>query len=1131
MTRGELVLAALLVACVAGLVGGAVATSFDAGVTDEPSQSTAGNATEEQSVLVVFSGELSASVEQLQRQATESQATFTAFAETTEGVSVIEQFWLVNAALVSVEPEKISPEALTDVTGVERIENNSEVRVFAGSAVSHNTSADADATRGVDTIGAPVAWQRHDTQGGGVSVAVLDTGVDASHPDIDLTEWAEFDQQGEQVESDPQDYDADGHGTHVSGTVTGGNASGEYIGVAPEATLYHGAVLTACGGSSCVGTQAQILGGMEWAVEHDVDVLSMSLGRIAYDKLYAEAVRNAEAAGTTVVAAIGNEGAETSSSPANVYEAISVGASVGDTDVAGFSGGEHIDTHIDWADPPSEWPKTYVVPSVTAPGTGIESSLPDGEYGLRFGTSMATPHVAGSVVLAQAATEPTDRETVERALEATATKPPDTDVPAGQRDTRFGAGVINVSRTIDALSGALVTTLRAEPLEPAPGENVTFDASGTFGNVTAYEWDVTGNGTVDATGETVTHSFTAEGMKNVTLTVTDDSGESETTTRRIPVSLEPTVSVEPERPQLGEQVRFNATATDGSIESYEWAIGDNATATGETVTHTFDSFGDHPVTLSVTDSFGNTASETVAVSVRTDWQVETDGAVEAGPTVVNETVFAGDQSGDVRAIDKRDGSIEWEASVSAGSKSSPTVSDGRVVVADMNGTVSAFGTQNGTQLWATSVGESVGTSPTLWNETVFIGTDDGLTALAAENGTQRWNRSTPVSSSPTVVDETVVVGVGADAPTAGRTRGVMAFDRSNGSERWTAPTASPVRSSPTVWNETVFIGSDDGTVYGLSLRDGTVRWSETTDGSVESSPTVWNETVFIGNDDRTVYAFDATTGTQQWHSSTDGPVRSSPTIADGTVFVGSDDTHLYAFDATTGDKEWRFGLDGPVQSAPTVAESRLFVGTGAGVVGDETALWALGEPVGDSVGSRVGLGTLGHHHGWLTDGPLVSVHITDEPVTSRPLGFDASNTTGVIDRYEWDIGANGTVDATGKQFSRRFEQAGTYDLRLAVTDVHGRTADRTTTVEVVRGPPPIVEQPPTDLTGDGNYEDLTGNENLTIADVQTLFDRMEDETVVEYAEFFDFAGISADTVSIFDVQALFNRLQAQPALP
>jgi PGF-CTERM protein len=122
---------------------------------------------------------------------------------------------------------------------------------------------------------------------------------------------------------------------------------------------------------------------------------------------------------------------------------------------------------------------------------------------------------------------------------------------------------------------------------------------------------------------------------------------------------------------------------------------------------------------------------------------------------------------------------------------------------------------------------------------------------------------------------------------------------------------------------------------------------------VESSPTVVDGTVYVGSLDETLYAVDAATGEQEWaFTQPSGWVWSSPTVYEGTVYVGSFDETLYAVDAATGEQEWAFTLPFYVLSSPTV-------------VADPES--------GDSVGSRVMLGTLGHHGDWRYAGQNIDV--------------------------------------------------------------------------------------------------------------------------------------------------------------
>jgi serine protease len=154
------------------------------------------------------------------------------------------------------------------------------------------------------------------------------------------------------------------------------------------------------------------------------------------------------------------------------------------------------------------------------------------------------------------------------------------------------------------------------------GETVTLDASGSTdsdGSIERYEWAF-GDGTT-ATGQRVTHAFDAADTYTVTLTVSDDAGGSDSVSKTIGVGTSnatPSASftTSPSISAIDETVSFDAsgsTDSDGSIERYEWDFGDGTAATGETVTHSFDSSGEYTVSLTVTDDAG--ATDTVAKSI------------------------------------------------------------------------------------------------------------------------------------------------------------------------------------------------------------------------------------------------------------------------------------------------------------------------------------------------------------------------------------------------------------------------------------------------------------------------------------------------------------------------------------
>jgi subtilisin family serine protease len=364
----------------------------------------------------------------------------------------LSELWTSGAVALDLSQEDI--QALRDeVPGIAAIHVNRQLRlppVVEVLNVPEEVRERRATSYGLDAIRALATWGAHGARGSGVRVAILDTGVDASHPDLAdrVVEWAEFDADGHQVDSEP--HDADRHGTHVAGTIAGGNTSGQWIGVAPESELCCAKVLGAEG-----GTDNQILAGLRWAIEQQVDVISMSLGGLTLGPempaTYTEAIVAALQQGIPVVVAIGNEGSQTAGSPGNDIFALAVGATDYRDRPAGFSGGR---THVVFE---SDFiradllPLPYSKPDVSAPGVAVVSCVPGGKWAALNGTSMATPHVAGAIALLLSATKiRDDTKKEERAflISDLITGSVEELGEAGQ-DHRYGFGRVDVLRAID----------------------------------------------------------------------------------------------------------------------------------------------------------------------------------------------------------------------------------------------------------------------------------------------------------------------------------------------------------------------------------------------------------------------------------------------------------------------------------------------------------------------------------------------------------------------------------------------------------------------------------------------------------------------------------------------------------
>jgi subtilisin family serine protease len=295
----------------------------------------------------------------------------------------------------------------------------------------------APAEWGLPLIGAPAAW---DTSTGtdGPIVAIIDTGVDAAHPDFDDRVLPGIDL----VHGDDDAADDNGHGTHVAGIIgaTGNNGIGG-AGVCWGCRILPVKALDATG----TGVDSTLAAGITWATDHGAQVINLSLGGPQDSITLRAAVTYAQDHGAVVVAAAGNSGATTPFYPAGFDGVIAVGAETADETRYAFS-----DYGPTWVD-------------VAAPGCS-QSTWPGGAYASLCGTSMAAPFVSGSIGLLLAADPAATPADAAAALQATAG-------PEATAWTAFGA--IHLDHALASLFdvGTPYPAPAPPPPAPAPAES------------------------------------------------------------------------------------------------------------------------------------------------------------------------------------------------------------------------------------------------------------------------------------------------------------------------------------------------------------------------------------------------------------------------------------------------------------------------------------------------------------------------------------------------------------------------------------------------------------------------------------------------------------------------------------
>ncbi|MDP2593754.1 MAG: S8 family serine peptidase [bacterium] len=334
-------------------------------------------------------------------------------------------------------------------SAVEGLLKNPRVAYVEADGTVYAIDAELDSTWGVQRVGSGTV---HDSgnSGTGVKVAIIDSGIDYTHPDLDANFAGGYDF----VNNDTDPMDDNGHGTHVAGTVAAEDNDTGVVGVAPTASLYGLKVLSASGS----GSWSNIIAALEWAVDNGIQVTNNSYGagsdpgstvKAAFD--------NSAAVGISHVAAAGNSGNckgnnNTVGFPARYDSVIAVAATnKSDTRPCFSSTGPAVE--------------------LSAPGVSINSTQLGGGYVEFNGTSMASPHVAGAAALVIAAGisdangNGLINDEVRLVLNDTAEDLGDTG-----RDNKYGWGLVSAALAVAAVG----------PVEPpAPAVTVVLSADKT----------------------------------------------------------------------------------------------------------------------------------------------------------------------------------------------------------------------------------------------------------------------------------------------------------------------------------------------------------------------------------------------------------------------------------------------------------------------------------------------------------------------------------------------------------------------------------------------------------------------------------------------------------------------------
>jgi subtilisin family serine protease len=514
---------------------------------------------------------------------------------------------------------------------LESLQNNPNVRYVEADATYH--ALGETLPWGIDRVDADVLHSNGDT-GNGADIAILDTGIDSDHPDLQANvqggKCFTADCCGQAsgafcgTNSNTCNYawdDDNDHGTHCAGTADAVDNTEGVIGVSTEANLYAGKVLDGCGS----GSLSSIADGITWAADQGFDVASMSLGASSGDQTLKDAVQYAQSKGLLMVAAAGNDGPCTDcvGYPAAYSEVIAVSSTASDDTLSDFS---------------STGPEV----EIAAPGTDVYSTIPGG-YDTFSGTSMATPHVSGAA--AQVMAGGSDASTTRQTLR-------DTAEDIGLASNEQGYGLLDAENAVggggdtdsapsvswvnpadgDTVSDTVTVQISASDSEDSDDSlTVDYTVDGGTARTASYNstsgyyedsWDSTGVSDGDHTLEAQA-TDSAGNVSSSSITVTTDNSTDSSTAPAIDQFAITNNS-------NGGWARFNVdwavSDADGDLSQVDLTMDQNGTvdsasssvsgssASGATRLQDKKGSGSYDITLTVTDAAGNTTSQTKTVS-------------------------------------------------------------------------------------------------------------------------------------------------------------------------------------------------------------------------------------------------------------------------------------------------------------------------------------------------------------------------------------------------------------------------------------------------------------------------------------------------------------------------------------
>ncbi|HEV3300603.1 MAG TPA: PQQ-binding-like beta-propeller repeat protein [Planctomycetaceae bacterium] len=318
------------------------------------------------------------------------------------------------------------------------------------------------------------------------------------------------------------------------------------------------------------------------------------------------------------------------------------------------------------------------------------------------------------------------------------------------------------------------------------------------------------------------------------------------------------------------------------------------------------------------------------------WKIKTSEGMVGCAAVVGGQVYLPCLNGQLLSVDRLTGKPQWSYrsiestnpnDFAPGFKAAPTVSIDTVYVGDEEGNLHAVDRKNGKLKWKFTTGNEIAGSVALVGENIIFGSHDSfLYCLKASDHSVVWKFQTEnFVNCSTAIEGNYTFIAGCDTK-------VRVIDIREGKEVYEVPLGEGAYliASPAVMGNMLYVGTHDGRVVGVDWKAQRVVWTfidEAHPLEYRSSAAVTDKFVILGGYDKKLHCLDRATGKEVWNFPTRGHVESSPAVVGERVFFGSGDGNVYAVTLKEGKKVWQFRAGRSITSSPAVGEKCLVIGT------------------------------------------------------------------------------------------------------------------------------------------------------------------------------------------------------------